>query len=444
MNEYELMELESESAGFSRREFIRKLAGSSALSIVALDKMNSIIYRDIDDLNRSYRQDESPDGVYWEAVGKHFLFQDGLIMMNNGTVGPMPRPVFNTLMRYFRLQATNPFDVYNYLPGFKEEVRRKLAGFVGATPDEIALSHNTTEGMNLVASGLEMEPGDEALLSSMEHPGGTHPWNLKAARHGIVVKDVPIGLPPQNVNEVTRAFRNGITDRTKIISVSHTVYISGLIAPIKELSELAHERGILLVADSAHGLGMLNLNMHDLGMDYFTSSPYKWLGAPCGIGLFYAKQESQERLWPTIVSSGWDREGSARRLEPRGQAAAPLYFALGEALDFQTRIGKSRIERRIKTLAGYLKNELETIPGARLHTSKDPYLSGGLTAFSVEGVSPQRMVDYLREKYNIVIRTIGSQRDGTAGVRVSTHIYIMMKHIDMLLEGVKYLADRRA
>jgi selenocysteine lyase/cysteine desulfurase len=296
--------------------------------------------------------------------------------------------------------------------------------------------------MNFIANGLELEPGDEVIMSTMEHPGGTHPWRLKEARYGITIKDVPIGLPPQNVGEITEAFAGAITSRTKVISISHTVYISGLIAPIKELSEIAHERGIVVLADSAHGLGMLNLNMHDMGVDYFCSSPYKWLGAPTGLGLLYLKQESQEGLWPTIASSGWNRTGSASRFETLGQRADALKFALGEAIDFQNRIGKGRIERRIKTLAGYLKEGLNSISSVRLHTSQDPYLSGGLTAFSVEGVEPSRIVNYLREKYNIVIRTIGSRGAGTAGVRVSTHIYVTKKDVDMVLEGVKYLADR--
>ncbi|GAH28872.1 unnamed protein product, partial [marine sediment metagenome] len=118
--------------------------------------------------------------------------------------------------------------------------------------------------------------------------------------------------------------------------------------------------------------------------------------------------------------------------------------ALGEALDFQSAIGKERIERRIKALAGYLKKELKKIPGVKLHTSQDPYLSGGLTAFSVEGIEPRKMVNYMREKYNIVVRTIGNRKAGTYGVRVSTHIYVSFKHINMLLEGIKHLVRRRS
>jgi selenocysteine lyase/cysteine desulfurase len=424
--------------GWSRRDFVKSLVAGSAVTAAGLSRLNASIYQSITDLNQKYIRDESPDGVYWDAIRDQFLFQDGLIMMNNGTVGPMPKPVFNTLMQTFKVQATKPVDVYAYLPSKKEAVRTRLAEFINASPDEVAIVRNTTEGMNFSANGLDMQEGDEVLISSMEHPGGTHPWKIKEARYGIKITEVPIGLPPQNVDEFVNAFRNAITPRTKVISVSHTVYISGLISPLKELSQMAHEKGILVAADSAHGLGMLDLDMKELGIDFFATSPYKWLGAPTGVGVFYVRKDVQDQLWPTITTSGWDQD-TARKYETLGQRADALIIALGEALNFQNYIGRSRIERRIKALAGYLKQELKKIPGVKLHTPEDPYLSGGLTAFSIAGVDPQDIVDYVREKYNIVIRTVGSREAGTYGCRVSTHMYCSYDMIDQLLEGIRTL-----
>ncbi|MGD2295389.1 MAG: aminotransferase class V-fold PLP-dependent enzyme [Candidatus Aminicenantes bacterium] len=428
----------------SRRDFFKYLAAGSALSAAALNKLNAGVYQSINTLNQKYIRDESPDGVYWDALGKHFLFQDGVIMMNNGTVGPMPKPVFNTLMKAFRKQCTNPFDVYNFIPRKKMEVRSKLARFIGASPDEVVICRNTTEGMNFVANGIDMKEGDEVILSTMEHPGGTNPWTLKRDRYGIVIKEVPIGLPPKSVDEFVGGFEKAITPKTKIISVSHTVYISGLISPIKELCTMAHEKDIPVLADSAHGIGMLDLNMLEMDVDFFATSPYKWMGAPCGVGVLYIKKDRQKSLWPTIASSGWDTYTNARKFETLSQRADALTIALGEAVDFQNAIGKQRIEKRIKALAGYLKQELKKIPGVKLHTSEDPYISGGLTAFSIEGVDHRKVVDYVREKYNIVIRTVGNVRAGTYGLRVSTPIYVNYKHIDMLLEGIKILVSHKS
>ena len=431
------------STGFSRRDFVKYFAAGSAVSIASLSRLNASIYQSVTSLNQKYIRDESPDGVYWDALRKHYLFQDDVIMMNNGTVGPMPKTVFNTLVKTFRRQCTNPYDVYNFISRKKNEVRIKLAQFINASPDETVINRNTTEGMNFVANGLDMEPGDEVLISDMEHPGGIHPWRLKEKRYGISIKEVPIGLPPENVNDFISPFEKAITSKTKIISISHTVFISGLIAPVKELCSMAHEKGVLVVADGAHAIGMLNLNMKDMGVDFYATSPYKWLGAPTGVGVLYVKKEVQDRLWPTIASSGWDSNEDATKLETLGQRADSIIVALGEAMDFQNVIGRERIERRIKALAGYLKKELKKIPGIKLHTSEDPYLSGGLTAFSIEGIDPRKIVNYVREKFNIVIRTVGSKEKGTYGVRVSTPTYVSYKHIELFLEGIKTLVNHK-
>jgi selenocysteine lyase/cysteine desulfurase len=429
--------------GLTRRDFFKLVAGS-AVSLAALDKATAAVYQSITALNQEYLGDESPDGLYWDGIRRQFLFEDGLVMMNNGTVGPMPKPVFNTLMRYFKIQATNPYDVYNFLPTCQAQTKQKLADFIQASPEEVALTHNTTEGLNFVVAGLDMKEGDEVVISNMEHPGAINPWKLKEKRHGIVIKEVPFGMPPKSVDEVVGSVAAAISPRTRILSLGHTVFITGLITPLKELSRMAHEKGLLVLADSAHGLGMLDLNMKELGIDFFASSPYKWLGAPTGIGLFFARREAQDKLWPTIVTGGWDAYKDARKFEAHGQDADALIFALSEALDFQNAIGRKRIERRIKALAGYLKQELRKTPGVKVHTPDDPYLSGGLTAFSLEGVDAARIVDHVREKYNIVVRTIGNKEAGTYGVRVSTHYYITTRDIDNLVDGVRTLAAHRA
>jgi selenocysteine lyase/cysteine desulfurase len=430
--------------GLSRRDFVKYLVAGSALSASTLTKLNASIYQSITSLNQKYIKDESPDGVYWDSIQQHFLFQDGVIMMNNGTVGPMPKPVFNTLMKTFKVQVTNPFDVYNYIPRKREQVRRGLAEFINASPEEVVMTRNTTEGINFMANGLEMKEGDEVLLSTMEHSGGIYPWRLKEKRFGIKVVEVPIGLPPKSIDEFVGSFEKAITQRTRIISISHTVFISGLISPLKELCRMAHDKEVLVLADGAHAIGMLNLNMKSLGADFYMTSPYKWMGAPCGIGVLYVKKEMQDRIWPTIASSGWDMYTDARKFETLGQRADALMVALGETVNFQNHIGRIRIEKRIKALAGYLKQELKAIPGVKLHTSEDPYISGGLTVFSCKDVDSARIVDYVRHKYNIVVRTIGSKKKGTYGVRVSTPIYVTYRHIDMLLEGIKTLVRHKA
>jgi len=426
-------------SGLSRRDFAKYLFAGSALSAAALDELNAGIGQKITALNQKYLDDEAPDGVYWEEIRKLYEFDDRFIMMNNGTLGPMPKSVFNTLMKYFRVQVSNPFDSYNFLPSFRESVRTKLAAFVNASPDEIALTSNTTEGLNFVINGLDLKAGDEVLMSNLEHPGHVGPWRLKEKRTGISIKEVPLSPATRAVDEIVGAFAAAITPKTRVISISHTVFITGLIMPLKELSQLAHDKGLLILADSAHGIGMLDLDMKALGIDVFASSPYKWLGAPTGIGLLYVRKEALDKVYPTVVSSGWEKNEKASKLDPSGQRSDAMIFALDEALNFNNKIGKSRIERRIKTLAARLKQELAKVPGVKVHTPLDPYLSAGLNAFSMGGGLESKLCDYLREKHNLVVRTTGSPEAGTFGVRVSTPIYISTKEVDLVVDGVRTL-----
>jgi selenocysteine lyase/cysteine desulfurase len=430
-------------SGLSRRDFARYLLSGSAVSVAALDKVHAGIYQKVTELNQKFLEDEAPDGVYWEEIRKLYDFEDRFIMMNNGTLGPMPRPVFNTLTRYFRVQATNPYDGYNYLPAIRESVRTKLAAFVNASPDEVAITSNTTEGLNFVVNGLDLEKGDEVLMSNLEHPGHVGPWKLKEKRAGIKIIEVPLSPMAKSVDEIVGAFAAAVTPRTRVISISHTVFITGLIMPLKELSQLAHDKGLLILADSAHGIGMLDLDMKALGIDFFASSPYKWLGAPTGVGLLYVRKEAIDKVHPTVVSTGWENNTKASKLDPSGQRSDAMLYALDEALNFNSRIGKTRIERRIKVLSARLKQELAKVPGVKVHTPLDPYLSAGLTAFSMGGSHEARLVDYLREKYNLVVRTTGNPKAGTFGIRVSTPIYISTKEVDMVVEGARTLLGHK-
>jgi selenocysteine lyase/cysteine desulfurase len=428
----------------SRRDFAKSILAGSAVALTTREGLNAGIAQKITALNQKYLDDEAPDGPYWEEIRGLFQFEDRFIMMNNGTLGPMPKSVFNTLTRYFRVQVANPFDSYNYLPTFREAVRAKLATFVNASPDEIALTSNTTEGLNFVINGLDLKEGDEVLTSNFEHPGHLGPWKLKEKRTGVRLKIVDLPITPKSVDEIVGAFAAAVTPKTRMISVGHTVFITGLISPLKELSKLAHDKGLLIMADSAHGIGMLDLDMKALGIDFFASSPYKWLGAPTGIGLLYVRKEALDKVWPTVVSSGWENGQRAAKLDPSGQRSDAMLFALDEALNFNSRIGKTRIERRIKALSARLKQELARVPGVKVHTTADPYLSAGLTAFSMAGVEAERLVDYLREKYNLVVRTMGSREAGTYGVRVSTPIYVSTREVDMVIEGVRTLLSHKA
>jgi len=431
---------ESTHSPIDRRSFVKKALGGFALAAFSANELNAAIYKKLAALGQQYLPHEAPDGLYWDYVAKQFMFEPDLIMMNNGTAGAMPRTVFNTIVEFFKIQAANPYKCYTTFYPYQEEVRQKVAQFIGASTDEIALLRNSTEGLNIIAKGLDMKPGDEVLMSNLEHPSGIQPWRLKEKRYGIKIKEFKINIPPKSKDEILNAFNDAITPRTRIILVSHAFYNTGIVAPLKELSQLARDKNVLIAADGAHNIGMLDLNMHHLGVDFYVNSAYKWLGAPTGNGIFYARKEVQDVLWPNIVSYNWEDVVGARKFDRLGRTAEPLIIALGEAIRFQSNIGKKRIERRIKTLATYLKEKISQLPGIKLLTPMDPSLSGGLTVLIPDGIKNDHLVSYLLEKYNLVIAPIFREKNA---VRICTHIWISFKHIDILLKGLSELIAKK-
>lgn len=421
-------------AGVSRRLFLRTVAAGSA-GAAAAGTVPPVASRAGAASVRAAQSGAASDAGFWAQVRREFLIPDELAYLNSGTLGPMPKPVYYAVVDGYRALSADPGRENSRHNAARGGLREKMAAFVNADPGEIALTRNTTEGMSFIANGLDLEAGDEVLCSFHEHPGGLQPWKLKAQRRGIVVKELPFPIPTPDPADVVSRFEAAVTPRTKVISVSHVTYPTGCMLPVKELAALARPRGILTVVDGAHAIGMLALDVRDLGVDFYASSPYKWMGAPVGTGFLYLRRESQDRVWPTVASTGWDDPArGAARYDRLSQRAGPLLMATSAALDFQNAIGRERIERRVRTLAGRLRTRLEEIPRARVHTSAHPALGCGITGFALEGFDRREVVDTLWRRHHVWVRHTDF---GLNTVRVSTHHYNTEAQVDRLAEGLR-------
>jgi selenocysteine lyase/cysteine desulfurase len=381
----------------------------------------------------------TPNEAYWWKVRSQFNVVDGLTYMNNGTLGPMPRVVFEANDRYLREIMEDPTN-----GGRAEEVdkvREKVAQFVGVTADEIALTRSTTEGMNIFAHGFDWKAGDEVLYCTHEHGGGRGPFLNLEKRVGIKIVTIEVPSPPQGIDQIVGLFEKAITPRTKMIMVSHITYVTGLVMPIKELADLAHRRGLLLSVDGAHPLGMMDLDLKATGVDHYAAAGQKWLLCGTGTGVCYVKRDVQERIWALMGPPGDPKRG-ARKYEAFGQRDVPSVLGMSAALDFQLAIGKKNIEARDRALSTRLRAGLKDIPGVKLWTSNDPALSAGLTLFSVRDIPMANVVKAVMERDRIFIRTMGT--GNLNACRASTHMYNMPEEIDRLINSVKYVAENSA
>jgi selenocysteine lyase/cysteine desulfurase len=320
----------------------------------------------------------------------------------------------------------------------KEAVRSKAAALLGADPEEIALIHNTTEGMNLVASSLELEPGDEVIVGDHEHPSGTIPWQYWQQPKGVKLVRPVLPLLPADPAEIVEVYRRAISPRTRVISMCHVVNTNGMVLPVKAVSEMARERGILVAVDGAQAPGMIGVDLGDLGCDFYAASSHKWLFSPKGVGIFYARREAQRHLKPLVVAAGWENQ-TIRRFENYNTRNLPEVLGLGAACDFQRLVGPERREARIRALKSSLRTALSDDPRFRIKTPASGELSCGITTIEVVGREARQVAEALFDNHRIDCRPMSSH--GLNGVRISLSIFNSEEQIDVLTAGLRELAQ---
>ena len=429
----------------SRRQFI----GSST---VALGVLNLAGFSGCSEVQQAVpalpleklRPSGTPDEAYWSKVRSQFNLIDDFTFMNNGTLGPMPRLVTDEHDRVFAELAADPTNGSR-----REELdanRPLLARFVGSDPEETVYTRSTTEGMNIFAMGVDWREGDEILMCTHEHNGGIEAYLTLEKRRGIKIKWLEVPSPPESIDQIVELYDQAITPRTRCIMVSHLTYVTGLLMPVKELTDLARRRGLLISVDAAHPLGMIDIDFHGMGCDHYAGSGQKWLMCGTGTGLACVSRNIMDSVWPLMGAGSYRDEDTeerkfyrdSRKYEDAGQRHTPSALGMATAIRFQNTIGKENIESRVCELSARLKEGLKAIEGVKVWTSMDPTLSAGLTLFSIRDIPMENVQQALMERDRIYIRTM---RTGNLnGVRVSTHIYNMPGEVDRLLAGVGHLA----
>jgi isopenicillin-N epimerase len=373
------------------------------------------------------------EDAYWAEMRKQFLIPQDEIYLNNGTVGSSPAPVLRAIFDGYttteKMDQQDPEDYPIWGYASWNEFRDPLAAFVGCTRDEIALLRNATEANSYIANGLDMKAGDEVLMTDQEHPGGEHPWNLKAKRYGIVVKKVTLPRPVKDAAQVLNLFNDATTPRTRVLFFSHITTFSGVVLPAKELAALARSKGILSAVDGAHVPGMMRLNVRQLDCDMYSSSPHKWLQAPKGSGFLYVRDEVIDRLSNTIATEGWDDvKIRAERFQRIGSSNVPALWGLRAAIKLANDIGLERIERRHRLLADYILDQMKK-RGAESWTSPDPALRCAIVTVNVPPVPRTDLENWLWKTHKIRIRGAEPNK-----LRLSTPYYLQKKDIDRFLE----------
>ncbi|MGQ0704418.1 MAG: aminotransferase class V-fold PLP-dependent enzyme [Gemmatimonadales bacterium] len=377
-----------------------------------------------------------PDEKFWREVRSRFVLPRDFGFFNAANLCPTSLPVLEALERNTRALDADPSSATRARLGQgREAARRLLAEFLGATPEEIVITRNTSEANNLVSSGIGLGPNDEVVVFGDNHPSNLAAWQEKAKRFGFAVTVVPQVNPHPGPEYYLDAFTKALTPRTRVLAVTQVTNSVGDALPVAELCRLARERNVLSLVDGAQSFGVLEVRLDRLGADLYSGSAHQWLCGPKETGVLYVNRAIQDRIWPSVVSLYPGAVGISRKLEGMGQRDEAALAALGEAVTFQTGIGRSAIEHRSRELARRLREGLRSFTDVTVWTHADPARSAGIVAFQAGSLDPRRLSTALYEKHRIAV----AARGGTdrPGLRLSPHLYNTMDEVERVLSAVR-------
>ena len=417
----------------NRRDFLKRAAtGTAGLAVLPNVRFEQVANRRIDLATIRGAVDEA----YWRDVKAQFIVRDGFIMMNAANLCPAPRTVVDAVATATRdLDSDVSFqnrDKYNKL---WTDTRTRLARYLGAADDEVAVVRNTSEANNIIVGGVPVKAGDDVLLFDENHPTNNVAWEVQAARYGFSVRRVKVDVATADANAIVAAFRAAIQPNTRVLSITDVSSSTGLRLPSADLCALARERGIWAHVDGAQTLGALKRDMRAMGCDSYSASAHKWFMGPKEAGVLFVRKDRCAELWPGVVGVGWGNAPAtqlpgARKFETLGQRNDATVAGLSAALDFHEKVGPERIETRVLELTTALHDGLRSIRGAQMVTPSRPEMRAGVCIVKFDGREARPIHEALYKEHHIATAPTG-------GLRFSPHIYNTMQDVERAVAAVK-------
>ena len=380
------------------------------------------------------------DEDYWATIQQAFSVTRGIVNLNNGGVSPSPRMVTEAFVRYtWQQEDATAYTMWQILEPQSETIRTGLAEVFGCDPEEIAITRNASESLEILLMGMDFKPGDEILTTTQDYPRMLTTLRQREMREGLKLNLIKIPVAPQNVDDIAGAFERAVTPKTKLILISHQINLTGQITPVKKVCDMARARGIETIVDGAHSFAQFDFKRDDLGCDYFGTSLHKWIYAPKGTGMLYVRKEKIPKIWALMASEDRNKN-DIRKFEEIGTHSAAMRLAIGEAVLFHNAIGAKRKEERLRYLSRYWMNNLKSIPKVGFNTSFEPRQSCAIANFKIDGVDPVQLGGYLMAKHRIFTTPI--VHDEFNGIRITPNVYTTLWELDRFCNVVADVAKK--
>ncbi len=382
-------------------------------------------------------EEVAKDEDFWQRVAEAFTVDRSLINLNNGGVSPSPAWVQEAMKRHLDYSNEAPvYTMWRVLEPQREGVRARLAREWDVDPEEVALTRNASESLQICQFGYDLKPGDEVLTTNQDYPRMLTTFKQRERREGIVLKTFSIPVPAEDPASIVRRFEENITPRTRLILICHMINLTGQILPVRQVVAMARRRGIPVIVDGAHALAHFDFRISDLDCDNYSVSLHKWLFAPHGTGLLYVRREVIKEIWP-LMAAIEEQDENIRKYEEIGTHPAANYLAIAEALTFHQGIGGKRKEARLVYLRDYWARQLLEHDRVRLHTSLRPGFACGIATAEVEDIEPADLAGWLWQKHHIIVTPIN--HEDFRGLRISPSVYSTLEELDRFVDAMRHV-----
>jgi selenocysteine lyase/cysteine desulfurase len=381
--------------------------------------------------------DLAGDDDFWASIRKGYKLKPDYINLENGYYNFLPEQVLEKFIEHVReINYQGSYYMRTVQFDNKKAMAAKLAAVAGCPPDQLIITRNTTESLDMIIGGLDWKTGDEAVMAEQDYPAMLDMFKQVSKRYGVINKIVSVPNHPQTDDDIVNLYASAITDRTKLLMVCHMINITGQILPVKKICDMAHNRGVQVMVDGAHSFAHFRFNIPDLNCDYFGSSLHKWLSVPLGAGILYVRKDKIGSVWP-LIAEGERKPDDISRLNHIGTHPVHTDLAISDAIDFYNTIGADRKEDRLRFLQNYWTSKVRDLPNVLLNTPADPARSCGIANVGIKGMKPSDMGDLLFKKYKIYTAPIDGA--GVHGCRITPNVYTTTAELDVLVKALAEL-----
>jgi selenocysteine lyase/cysteine desulfurase len=426
-----------------RRRFISmvgKGVGLATLCSASLTSLVNNLHAATKRIENLTPEEAAMDEDFWFEIQQSFSVTRGITNLNNGGVSPSPRLVTESLVRYiWETEDATAYTLWTILEPQSETIRAGLADVFGCDKEEIAITRNASESLEILLMGLDLKSGDEILTTTQDYPRMLTTLRQREQREGLSLKLIKVPIAPKNLDDIADQFAKGITPKTRVILISHVINITGQITPVKSVCDLGRSKGIEVIVDGAHSFAHFDFKQKDIGCDYYGTSLHKWFYAPKGTGLLYVKKEKIPKIW-SLMATDKTQAADIRKFEEIGTHPAAPRLAIGEAILFHNGIGPKRKEERLRYLSRYWMNKLKDLPGVKFHTSFEANQSCGIANIEIEGIDPGAIGTYLMDKHKIFVTPIN--HDEFKGIRITPNLYTTLKELDRFCNVMETIAKK--